>query len=158
MLIPTKHFNNATKEEKLEFFLKCQSLLVEHHPDSPFVFREDNVDDRMKDSRAFLFNYKGLIYMDDNICVLFNKIKRDEGMSAVEVLNKYKFQPPDPDFNAVSIDFVVFRNLKDCAEWTKNQYDPRIKYVIYVKNGTPQFYQTEKLISRIFQMPLAHSP
>jgi hypothetical protein len=155
MPIPVKLFQQTTKEEKIEFFLQCQKLLMEHHPHSPFLFTTGNVDARMTHIRTLLTKYHGLVYMDDNICVLFNRIRINEGESAPDALKNNIYSEPHPDYNAVSVDFVVFRDLKDCAEWVKSQYDPRIQHVLYVKNNQPFIYKTEKIIAKIFQMPLA---
>jgi len=150
-----KRFLDLTKEEKIEFFLHGQNLLLQYHTHSPFLFRRNNVQERLNYVREVLEKYKGYCYMDDFIIVLFNHVVVEDPKNVIETLKKYQFNPPDPNFNALSVDFVIFRSMTDCMNWCKSKYDPKIKYVVYVKNGKPQIFKTEKLISRLFHVPLA---
>ena len=148
-------FPSLNKEEKIDFLLHCQKLLIDFHPDSSFIFRKDNVQERLAHANFLASQYQGFCYQNDYLNILFNKIVVTDINEPVSALKNYMLRPPDPNYNAVSIDFVVFRALGDCAEWVKSQYDPRIQYILYVKNGTPQIYKTEKLLAKMFRMPIS---
>lgn len=155
MLGQIKKFQSLTRDEKIEFFLKCQELLMKYHGNSDFIIRQNNIEQRLQHAKELVDKYKGFCYMEDNICVLFNKINVGDENDPIGALSTHKFREPVEHYNAVSIDFVVFRDLKDCAEFCKNNYDHRIKYILYVKNAKPKLYKTEQFISRIFNIPIA---
>lgn len=146
-------FQELTVDEKIAFFLHGQKLLLENHPDSDFTIYHHTLPQRLGHIRVIADQYKGLTYQDDNICVLFNHIQLPDPKDPISALRAAKFQPPHKDYNAVSIDFVVFKKLTDCAEWCRNHYKPRIEYAVYVKNGKPQVYKTIELISRALKLP-----
>jgi hypothetical protein len=151
-------FQDLTKAEKIEFFIHGQTLLVNNHQDSDFVIREDNVKERVSHASSLATQYKGLCYQNENIILLYNKIILSGDLDPVAALKAYQWKEPDPNYNAISIDFVVFRELRDCFEWVKSNYDPRIQHVVYVKNGKPQLFKTEALISKIFKLPISSQP
>lgn len=153
-MIPSKLFQSTTKQEKIDFFVHAQEILIAHHPNSEFTFREDNLKTRMTYVRQMVAQYQGLCYMDDNINVLFNYVKMVED-DPIKTLAASMFKPPADPYDAVSIDMVIFKRLKDCADWVRARYDPQIKYIIYVKNGKPQKYSTADLISRVLKIPKA---
>lgn len=152
-----KPFQNMTVEEKAQFFVHVQRLLVAHHPNSEYVFREDNIKERMAQAKSLVKKYQGLCYSDDNICVLYNKIFVTDPNDPVQALKDNMFQPTREDYNAVSIDFVVFRDMKDCLNFARGEYDPKIKYVVYSKGGKPRIYETAKLMSKSFHIPMARN-
>jgi hypothetical protein len=155
MNLSVKSFQATSSQEKLEFFVHTQRLLTTHHPESPFIFREDNVMERMEYVKNLSSRYQGFCYANDQVAILFNKIMVADIQDPVAALQNHKFKPAADPYNAVSIDFVVFRDIKDCLDFCQTQYDPFIKHVVYVKNGRPQIFETARLVSRIFNMPMA---
>lgn len=145
-------FQTLTNEEKVEFFLQGQKLLLEFHPNSPFVIHKHTLNERMEHLKVLAAQYQGLTYKDDNICILFNKIYVADENDPVTALAQSKFKPPHANYNGVSIDFVVFRKLKDCAEWCKRYHEQRIQHVLYVKNGKPQIYKPMDLMKKVFNL------
>lgn len=145
-------FQTLTDEEKIKFFLHGQELLLKYHPDSPFVIHKHILSERMEHLKVLAVQYKGLTYQDDNICVLFNKIVVADPNDPITALAQSKYKEPHADYNGVSIDFVVFRELKDCAEWCKRYHEHRIQHVLYVKNGKPQIYKPIDLMKKVFQL------
>jgi hypothetical protein len=144
-----KLFIELTKTEKIQFFQSCQNLLVNHHPSSDFVIRENNINQRIQYAIDFCNKYKGFTYASDKVMVLFNKIKINDPNNPIQAIREHAYKAPASDYNAVSIDFVVFRDIKDCIEFCKNNYDPRIQFIVFVKNGKPKLYRTEQLMSKI---------
>ena len=151
-------FQTLSKEEKIAFFLHGQNLLLKYHPNSSFIIYQRSLQERLAHIKTIAAQYNGLVYRDDNICVLFNKIYVVDPKDPVQALKDSKFKAPVDHYNAVSIDFVVFRELNDCLNWTQNNYEPRIRHVLYVKNSKPQIYQTEELMSKVFKIPMSVSP
>lgn len=142
-------FQSLSKEEKIEFFVKCQSLLVAHHPDSEFILTKENWRDRIGFARNFIERYKGYCYADDNICVLFNKVKIIDPKDPIKALKDHIYQEPAIDFNAYSIDFVVFKKLADCLGFCLAQYSPQIVYVLFVKNNEVKLYEAARLLDKL---------
>lgn len=139
-------FHSLSHNEKVEFFIKCQELLLAEHPTSEFIFTKDNVEARKYWVNQFLEKYKGYVYYDDKICVLFNRVRVDDPKDPKGILKKIVYQPPHENFNAVSLDFVVFRKLGDCMEFCKSQYIPQIEWIVYVKKNELKLYKTKDLL------------
>jgi hypothetical protein len=156
-MIEIQPFQGLRRDQKVDFFIKAQELLIKYHPDSEFLFRQNNAQERLKIAKDLMAKYKGMCYADSNVIVLYNKVMVNE-LDPITILRDHMFHEPSNPYNAVTIDFVVFRELTDCMMWVKNQYDPQIKFVVFVKNNQPQMYRTEKLISKIFNMPIASGP
>lgn len=149
-----KAFNIMATAEQVDFFIHCQQLLVKFHPDSPFVCRRDNLNGRIHQMKNFVTNYKGLCYCDDNVCALYNRIVLTDPSDPVHTIRINMYREPDPNYNAIIIDFVVFRALKDCLNFVQSNYDPRIQHVLYVKNNKVKIYPVVQFISQIFNVPV----
>ena len=150
-----KLFQSLSKEEKANFFVKCQEILINHHPESEFIFRQDNVKDRMEFARSFLNKYKGFAYSNNEICLLFNKVVVKDPKNPVKVIKDHVYQPPQANFNAFSIDFVVFRKLVDCLSFCKFYYTPQIEYLLFVRHNDVKLYKADQLIQKMANVPLA---
>jgi hypothetical protein len=146
-------FTSLSKDEKIEFFLNCQDLLATHHPQSSFLLRKLNVHQRIPYMKDFHEKYKGYCYQDANITVLYNFIVIADPNDPIGALKAHIWHAPHPEYNAVSIDFVAFRDMKDCLNFCKAHYDPRIKYALFVKNNKPKLYPMDKLVGRVFHLP-----
>jgi len=150
---PVTPLQKLSVEEKARLFVHAQKLLVQHHPRSEFIFREDNVGIRMKQVKELVSQYKGFCYADDNIVVLFNYIMVTDDQDAVSALQAHKFKEPSNPFNGVSIDFVVFRKLQDCMDFCKANYNPDIRHIVYSHEGKPRIIDTPTLLSKTLRLP-----
>jgi hypothetical protein len=148
-----KLFSEMTKEEKIAFFLSCQKLLVDHHPNSPFIFNYKNYKDKLLYAKDLISSYKGLCYQGEHVIALFNRIIVRDPLDPIRAIKENMFQPPNPRYNAVGIDFVVFRRLEDCSEFCRSVYVPQMEYVIYVKNNHPKIYKTPELLTQLLHLP-----
>ena len=153
-MVVHKVFSEMKAEEKIDFFVYCQKLLVEFHPDSPFICRRNNTKSRIQQMKGFIENYKGLCYQDDNIGVLYNRIVITDPSDPILALKTNMYKASHPDYNAVSIDFVVFRDLKDCMAFVKTNYDPRIQHVLFVKNNKVKIYPIVNFLTQMFHIPV----
>lgn len=142
-------FQSLSHKDKVDFFVGCQELLARHHPKSPFLFTKENMEERRFWVESFLNKYKGYAYADGNICVLFNKVRVDDARNPNKVLKDHFYAAPRADFNAVSIDFVVFRKLGDCFDFCKSQYSPQIEWIVFVKNNELKLYKTKDLLMHL---------
>jgi hypothetical protein len=147
-----KLFTELTAMEQIDFFVQCQKLLVEFHPSSSFVCRRNNIDWRKYQIQAFLKNYKGMCYWDENVCVLYNRVVVSDPKDPIRVLKNNIYHPPDPNYNAIIIDFVVFRSLQDCQTFVHENYDSRVQHVLYVKNNKVKIYPVVNFLSQIFNL------
>jgi len=152
-----QQFSKLHKQDKIDFFIKCQKLLIDYHPNSPFIFNENNINERMTYAGDIFNKYKGMAYTDENVCALFNYIRLDDPNDPIKALKEHIFKEGAPNYNAISIDFVVFKELKDCLNFCKTNYNGNIEYVIFVKDGKPKVHKTIEFISRILKMPVLKS-
>lgn len=141
-------FQKLTQEEKVEFFIRCQELLIKHHPHSEFLFTEENYENRKQYALDFIKKYKGFVYWDDDVCILFNKVRVNDVKNPIKVIRDHLYQEPrELDYNAISVDFVVFRQLQDCIGFCRAQYNPQILYVLFVRHNEVKLHETKKLLS-----------
>ena len=142
-------FQSLTTIQKIDFFVKCQELMLKYHPNSPFVVREDSLKQSLDAFANNINRYKGFVHSDENICLLWNYVhisdEHDENRALVE--NGYK--APHPEYNAVSMDFVVCRKVRDYYEFIKQYDEPRIQYILSVKYQKAKIINKSKLISGI---------
>lgn len=151
-----KAFQALITEEKINFFVKCQELLINHHPNSQFLLKKENLEEKKHFILEFIKKYKGFTYYDDNVCILFNKIFIKDERDPIGALKDHLYQEPQENYNTYSVDFVVFRYLTDCIEFCRSQYTEQIKYLLFVKNNEVKLYRTEKLLTRLTNVPLTN--
>lgn len=152
-----KLFQELGREGKIDFFVHCQNLLIKYHPKSPFTFRYDNMKERLKFTNEFCARYKGYCFQDDNICILYNRVLVQNPRDPIKVIKDHIYQPPQEKYNALSVDFVVFRELRDCIEFCKTHYSPRLEYILFVKNNEVKLYNSKKLLSAL-KVTLKNAP
>ncbi len=142
-------FQDLTKEDKVGFFVKCQEILKNHHPDSPFIFRASNFNERKTFFKDFYEKYKGFAYQTENVCILFNKIALKDPKNPIESVKNSKWHGPNEDYNAFMIDWVVFDLLESCLSFCKSQYNNKIRYIIFGRNNDIKVYETDKLLKKL---------
>lgn len=147
-------FNTLNTKNKVDFFVHCQKLLIENHPNSPFLFRKDNAQTRLHHVRSFVNNYKGLFYRDDHVCALFNKIMLTDPKDPEHSVKVSMYQPPTEHYNAIIIDFVVFRDIKDCVNFVRYNYDPKVQHVLFVRHNKVKVYPVLDIIQQVLHLPI----
>jgi hypothetical protein len=149
MSAPPTLFQSLSNNDKVDFFVKCQRLLIESHPTSPFLFTKQNYDERKAFVLDFVHKYKGYCYADENVAVLFNLLQVNPTNNPARELKKHLYQPPAGDFNTISIDFVVFKQLGDCLRFITSHDNPQIQFVLYAKNNAVKLYDKQKILSNL---------
>ena len=141
-------FNLLSDDDKVAFFLHCQSLLALYHPTSKFAFRDDNIVERLQYVENIFTKYKGFCFTDNNVAILYNKVKvtEEDLKNPAKVMRDNLYKESPIDFNTVNFDFVVMKNLRNCFPFIKSHYDPKVINVIYVRDGKPTVYKTSELI------------
>jgi len=142
-------FQSLSQEVKVDFFVKCQELMLKYHPVSNFIIRENTLGAALDAFQQNVENYKGYIHFDDNICILWNKIFVSDFTNVNLVVTENAYKEPNLNFNSVSIDFSVFRQMQDCLKFIKENYTPEIKYILFIREGTPKLYEADKLIGHL---------
>lgn len=123
--------------------------MLKHHPNSPFVVREDALPRVLDVFANNIQKYKGFYYTDDNVCVLWNYILVSDPHDMRRILGENIYKGPHPDFNGVSIDFAVFRQLKDCLEFVGANNNERIKHVLFIRDGNPRLYPIGQILQGV---------
>ncbi len=142
-------FQNLTREERVNFFIKCQEILQKYHPDSPFIFTKANLNDRKSYFKDFYNKYKGFAHIDENVCILFNKIKLEDARDPVRTVRENLWRKPNENYNAFMIDFVAFREMQDCLSFCQKEYKEIIKYILFARNNDIKVYETDKLLKKL---------
>lgn len=144
-----KLFKNLLSEEKVDFFINCQKLLINHHSDSEFVVRENKLNEAVDIFINQINKYKGYYYNDENVCLLWNHIYVSDPNDCEGELIKNAYQEPNTNYNAVSMDFVVCRKSSDIFDFIKNYDEDRIKYLLSVKYNRAKILKKEDLVKNI---------
>ena len=142
-------FQSLNQDAKIDFFVKCQSLMLKHHPDSPFIIRESKLDKALDTFHNSINRYQGYVYSDDNICVLWNKIFVTDANNPNRVVTENAYLPPHPNFNAVSIDFAVFRKMEDCFIFIAANHEPQMQHVLFIREGKPKIHPLEQILKAV---------
>ncbi len=146
-------FQSLTPEERIEFFVNCQQILANHHPDSPFAFTTANLSARKNYFKDFYNKYKGFSYTDNNVCILFNKIYVGDPRDPVVAVKSNLWKEPSERFNAYLIDFVAFDLIENCLNFCRAQYQEKIKYILFARHNDIKIYETQKLLNKLNNLP-----
>ena len=146
-------FQSLSQDQKIDFFIQCQILLLQHHPTSSFVIREKTLEKALDSFRDNIQKYKGFCYSDGNVCLLWNKILISDPKSPRKALTENAYKEPCLDYNAISIDWAVFRKMDDIFKFVKENYEERIKYVLFIREGNPKIYEVANILKAIGQSP-----
>jgi hypothetical protein len=88
------------------------------------------------------------------VCALYNHIVVTDPKEPERTLRAHLYQQPAADYNAVTIDFVVFKELKDCQRLIQAAYDPRIQYVLFVRHNQVKLYPIVDFLQQILSIPV----
>lgn len=142
-------FYPIPKEEKVEFFVKCQELLIKHHSTSNFVVKESNLEEAADIFMDKIDKYKGYYYFDENVCILWNHVFISDPNDANGSLIENAYKTPHPNYNAASMDFVVCRRVTDILRFAKENDSAQVKYLLSIKNGRTKLLKKEDLLKNI---------
>lgn len=145
----TTLFQSLDQNQKIDFFIQCQKLMIKHHPGSSFIIREKNLNKALDSFCANINQYKGFVYSDANICVLWNHIFVEDPKNINKILTDNAYRPPNPAFNGVSIDFAVFRKMEESLLFIRQNYQPQIKHVLFIREGHPKLYDADAILKTI---------
>jgi len=154
MALIHKAFVELTPVEKVEFFVHCQRLLTAHHPRSSFVVRKSNFKERLEHMRTLLANYKGKVYQDEQVCVLYNYLVLPDAREPETAVRYQMFKAPADPYNAIIIDFVVFREMRDCLTFVKDIVEPKLQHVLFARHNRIKVYSVVDLLHSIFKVPV----
>lgn len=124
-------FDELDKEGKIQFFQKCQDLLLANQPDSPWVLREGS----QKNYFISLFiKYKGIAYQTEDVVILFNKLRYENKDDILGNHATRMFEPPAQSPNTYSIDFITAKLtpeiLLEAGDYFK---DPGMEWVCFLR-------------------------
>jgi len=142
-------FQSLNLDDKVDFFVKCQKLMINYHPNSSFVIKESSLDQSIDVFVNNIQKYQGFFFYNENICVLWNHIIISDPQNIKQAIIDNAYKAPSAQYNAVSIDFAVFRKISDCIDFIKQNDEPEIKFVLFIKDGKPKIYKKDDLIKGI---------
>ena len=147
-------FNNLQPQDKIDFFLHCQSLLTTYHSDSPFLFTKQNLKERLTYASEIMNKYKGFVYTSPFAAILFNKIKITNPDDPVGAIKEYSFKAAAIDYDTIVIDFATSRNVKDYLGFCTQVYDSHIEWLVWIKAGKPIIHPCLPYASKILNIPI----
>jgi hypothetical protein len=148
-----QQFNKLDKRDKIDFFIKTQTILIEFHPDSPFIINKENLKTRLEYASDMFGRYCGWCFTDKYCSILFNYIKIDNVDRPLDALKKYQFTSGAIDYNAIVVDFAAFREIKDCLDFCRTIFNSNIKWVVWVHKEKPSIYPALEYMTRILNIP-----
>jgi hypothetical protein len=140
-------FQPLSQAQKIDFFVKCQELMIKYHPTTSFVIRENSLKPALDAFANNINSYKGFCHADENICLLWNYVFISDENDEVRALVENGYKEPNPNYNAVSMDFVVCRHMRDYLDFIKQYNEDRIKFILSVKYGKAKIVNKDKLIN-----------
>lgn len=144
-----KPFSSLKRDEKIQFFLKCQQIGAQYHPNSPYTVTRDSIKTFLDFYKKISQEYRGYIYEGENVCALFNLVEYNPSLSMKESLASYIYQPPHEKYNAVLIDFLAARNLRDSIELKNHIYHDKIQFILAVRNFDLEVIPVKKMLERL---------
>ena len=151
-------FSSISTNKQIDFFVHCQDLLLKYHPKDPFVIKKLDIKDKVYFIKDIINKYKGYYHEEDNACILYNYIFINDIQNPILALKNNVHATPNPNYNTISIDFIILRGLEDCKNFCHEQYNPQVANVFSVKNNTPKIYSSLYFIQKLFPMPKILDP
>ena len=136
-------FNEMGKEEKMDFFQKCQNMLVKNQPDSLWILRDGDESNRSYFLDIFL-RYQGIVYESENIILLFNKHQYASKDEIIVKSREKLFSAPDKNPNTYSIDFVTSKLTQEILQEVEPHFkDPGIKWIHFLRGQKVSVFDIE---------------
>jgi hypothetical protein len=147
-----KIFTDMGKEEKLQFFQRCQDLLLETTPDSPYVLRQGDLDRNRSYFLDIFLRYQGLVYESDGIILLFNKLQYENKDQIYEHYRQRLFHPPDKNPNTYTVDFIASKlDPKILSEMEPYFKDEGMKWVCFLRGQKLSIFPAESFKNSVKQ-------
>jgi len=141
--MPVRLFNEMSEEEKMDFFQKCQNMLIKNQPNSPWVLRVDDERNRGYFLDIFL-RYQGMVYESENIILLFNKHYFVNKEEVVVKSRERLFSEPDENANTYSIDFVTSKLTQEVLQEIEPHFkDTGIKWIHFLRGQKVSVFDIE---------------
>jgi len=139
-------FTDLDKEERIEFFQRCQDLLLETAPESPYILRQGDVARNKSYFLDIFLKYQGLIYESDGIILLFNKLQYEDKDHIYEQYRDRLFHSPDKEPNTYSVDFIAAKlDPKILSEMEPYFKDEGMKWVCFLRGQQLSVFDAESL-------------
>ena len=135
-------FQDMTHSDKLDFFQRCQDLLIRTEPNSPYIIREGSERGKSFIIDAFL-KYKGYVYEAEEVIIMFNKHFYEERGQAVEEYGQKLFNLPENPANTYSIDFIAARLNEHRLKEMEPYFNEDMKYIVFLRSQRPTIFEAE---------------
>ena len=143
--MPTlRKFPDMSKDDRLDFFQRCQNLLVKTQPNSPWIMKYRQEHDKTFFLDVFL-KYQGFVYESNNIILLYNTFSYNSKEEAQESYALNLFAPPDENPNTYTIDFIASEIDADKVSELKPYFeDSNIKYITFLRGNRPAAFDIDR--------------
>jgi len=132
-------FKEMGKDAKLAFFQRCQDLMIEVQPDSPWILRErqtHNTRNRTFFLDSFL-RYQGFVYEAGGVIIMFNKHFYENKEEPIKKYVDYLYTGPHPTPNTYAIDFITAKINADKLRELEPYFKDDMKYITYLRGPRP---------------------
>jgi hypothetical protein len=128
-----KLFSEMSMDEKLDFFQRCQDLLVKNQPKSPYILKSRRSANK-KYFMDILLRYKGIAYQSERMAMLFNKHHYSTKEEIHEQYEVSLFPSPHPNPNSYSVDFITSTVSKELLEEVRPFFPTEgIEYIFFLR-------------------------
>ena len=135
-------FDELDKEGKIQFFQKCQDLLLVNQPSSPWILRSGG--DQRNYFVDLFIRYKGIAYQTEKVVILFNKLRYEDKDDILQNHVTRMFESPAQDPNTYSIDFITAKLTPEILLEADDYFrDPGIKWVCFLRGQKLSVFNIE---------------
>jgi len=132
-------FVDMDRGERLNFFQKCQDLMIAIEPDSPWVMRKGQTP-KMRHKSFFIdavLRYQGFVYEAGGIIIMFNKHFYENKEEPIEKYTNNLYAPPHPTPNTYAIDFIIAKMDANKLRELQPYFKDDMKYITYLRERRP---------------------
>jgi hypothetical protein len=125
-------FGPLMTKQKIDFFAKCQYLLLKYHPKSRFIVTYEKIEEKLSFFKSLIETYSGAFLETDSMCLLYNRVSIQNPNDVIEEYKNAKNSCYIQEGNCISISFLVAdstpENFKEFIKIFEN-----IEYVMFLR-------------------------
>lgn len=140
-------FKELNIQEKIDFFVKCQYLLLENYPQSRFIVTHEKLEEKLNFFKKLIDTYSGAFLVTDSMCLLYNRISIDNPNDVIEEYKRAKNSTYIPNGNCVLISFLVAKPTPDNLQSFIKPFE-EVDYVMFLRGEKTSIIPKDLFLSK----------
>lgn len=141
---PIRIFTDMNQEEKMQFFQRCQDLLIKTNPNSPYILKKDGPSRNKNYFIDIFLKYQGFVYETDAIILLFNKLHFENTNDIYDRYRNRLFDTPDENPNTYTVDFIASKLDPEILSGMEPYFkDAGMKWVCFLRGQKLSIFDAE---------------